>query len=113
MREIPGRREQKPWTASPVDGDEATLILHNRVIYRAGELRSLTLNAGMEADTLFCEICFTSGSIPTALTVPAEWKWFGDHLSDSVFVPQSQTRYRLVVLSDGMFIRAAAEGIAL
>ncbi len=113
MREIPGRREQKPWNASPVDGDEATLILHNRVIYRAGEMRSLTLNADMEADTLFCEICFTSGSTPTTLSVPAEWKWSGDHMSDGVFVPQPNNRYRLVVLSDGVFIRAAAEGVAL
>ena len=113
MREIPGRREQKPWEKSPVDGDEATLILHNRVIYRAGEMRSLTLNADMESDTFFCELSFTSGATPTALSVPTEWKWFGEHLTDGVFVPQSQTRYRLVVLSDGMFIRAAAEGVAL
>ena len=113
MREIPGRQEQTPWEASPVAGDAAALILHNRVIYRAGELRELTLNADMESDTLFCEICFTSGATPTALSVPAEWKWFGEHLTDGVFVPQSQTRYRLVVLSDGMFIRAAAEGIAM
>lgn len=113
MREIPGRREQKPWNASPVDGDEATLILHNRVIYRAGEMRSLTLNADMESDTLFCELSFTSGATPTALSVPAEWKWFGDHLSDGVFVPRPQTRYRLVVLSDGWFIRAYAEGVEI
>ena len=113
MREIPGRREQKPWEASTVAGDEAALVLHNRVIYRAGEMRSLTLNADMESDTFFCELGFTSGATPTALSVPAEWKWFGEHLTDGVFVPQSQTRYRLVVLSDGMFIRAAAEGIAM
>ena len=113
MRVVPRREDPQPWICLAVETQEASLILRHRIIYRAGELKALTLNNDMAADTMYCEICFTSGDTPTALSVPAEWKWFGDHLSDGVFVPQCNNRYRLVVLSDGVYIRAAAEGVAV
>lgn len=113
MRELPYRAEIIPWNLRRVENLSSAINLEHKLLYRAGELAELTLRLDSPQDDLFCELCFTSGSTPTALTAPAEWKWSGDHLSGGVFVPQSNTRYRLVVLSDGLFIRAAAEGIAI
>ena len=113
LREIPTLREVQPWRVMVMEGNMCPITLHSACIYRAGELASLSLNADVAEDRFFCELCFTSGSVPTSLTVPEEWKWTGEHLSNGVFVPQANFRYRLVVLSDGVFIRAAAEGVAL
>lgn len=113
LREIPTLREVQPWKVSTLSAGAGPTTLRSGCIYRAGELASLSLNADAAEDRFFCELCFTSGSVPTSLTVPAAWKWTGEHLSNGVFVPQANFRYRLVVLSDGVFIRAAAEGVAL
>ena len=113
MRWVPMPPERAPWQCVAVDALDAVLVLENRCIYCAGELASLTLDAGQIAEGFFCEICFTSGAVPTALSMPEGWNWYGDALSNGVFVPQSNTRYRVVVLWDGVFVRAAAEGVKL
>ena len=113
MREIPAVHQVDSWKVSLIEDGSGETTLRNRYIYRAGELAALSLNADAADDRFFCELCFTSGSVPTSLTVPEEWKWTGEHLSNGVFVPQANFRYRLVVLSDGVFIRAAAESVAL
>lgn len=113
MRELPYQQDFVPWILSPIASDEVSICLGHKRLHRAGELAALELSAETVADDFFCDLCFTSGSTPTALTAPAAWKWSGEHLSDGVFVPQPNMRYRLVVVSDGLFIRAAAEGIAL
>lgn len=113
LREINFRITPQPWKVHAIDGAEANLSLQHRMIYRAEELKSLVLNDSDAVSDFFCEICFTSGNVPTALIVPASWKWSGEDVSNAAFVPQSNTRYRLVVLSDGAFVRAAAEGVSI
>lgn len=114
MRELPYRPEFIPWKLVNFENiPDGILNLNHKKLYRAGELRALVLRVDAQRDDFFCDICFTSGTPPTALTVPADWKWSGDHLSDGVFVPQPNTRYRLVILSDGVFIRASVQGVKL
>lgn len=113
LREINFPRTPLRWNICAVDGSIANLDLQHRIIYRAETLRSLTLNISALADDFICEMCFTSGNTPTSLTVPADWRWGGEHVSNGTFVPLANTRYRLVVVFDGVFVRAAAEGVAI
>lgn len=101
------------WQHVVVSDATASITPRNARIYQAGELVSLTMTAVDAEKDLFCELCFTSGAEATALTAPADWRWFGDHISNGAFVPQANTRYRLVILSDGEYVRAAAEGVTL
>lgn len=112
MRSIPGKNP-KPWDVHAVDADSAMLELQSNHVYRAGELASLALNVLEPPDDFMCEICFTSGSEATEFVAPATWHWYGSAANDNYFIPQSSVRYRVVVLYDGAFMRACAEGVTL
>jgi hypothetical protein len=92
---------------------QKTTLVDNH-IFRANEMASIELVLPTSYDDDFiCEVDFTSGSTPTALTVVDTIKWSGDDISNGVFVPTPNKRYTIFIWYDGMFIRAKTEGVGL
>lgn len=112
MREIPGILS-RAWNVQYVSGSTVELEMKTNMVYRSWELASLTLSADQYSDDFISEICFSSGERATELIAPDTWKWSGHHISGSYFVPQPNTRYRLVLMYDGLFLRASVEGVEL
>lgn len=100
-------------TISTVSDSTLTQELANNTIYDCGELTALTITlpATINADWA-CQVNFTSGTTPTALTAPNTIKWKGDDLTAGVFVPVASKRYAVLFFTDGVNVRGIVQAVA-
>lgn len=100
-------------TISTVSAATLTQELANNTIYDCGELTDLTITlpATINADWA-CQVNFTSGTTPTALTAPNTIKWKGDDLTAGVFVPVASKRYAVLFFTDGVNVRGIVQAVA-
>lgn len=98
-----------------VEVTDSTLTqeLAGNTIYDCGELTDLTITlpATINADWA-CQVNFTSGTTPTALTAPNTIKWKGDDLTGGVFVPVASKRYAVLFFTDGVNVRGIVQAVA-
>lgn len=96
-----------------VSASTLTQELANNTIYDCGELTDLTITlpATINADWA-CQVNFTSGTTPTALTAPNTIKWKGDDLTAGVFVPVASKRYAVLFFTDGVNVRGIVQAVA-
>ena len=96
----------------PTEGDPVTIntdttyefeLAHN-IDYRRDTLETLTLTLPDSIPTPFeCQVCFTSGSTATVVTLPEGVVLKGDDVSDGVFTPVANCRYNLLFWNDGVY----------
>lgn len=100
-------------TIVSVTASTLTQELANNTIYDCGELTALTITlpATINADWA-CQVNFTSGTTPTALTAPNTIKWKGDDLTGGVFVPVASKRYAVLFFTDGVNVRGIVQAVA-
>ena len=100
-------------TISTVSDSTLTQELAGNTIYDCGELTALTITlpATINADWA-CQVNFTSGTTPTALTAPNTIKWKGDDLTAGVFVPVASKRYAVLFFTDGVNVRGIVQAVA-
>lgn len=100
-------------TISTVSAATLTQELAGNTIYDCGELTDLTITlpATINADWA-CQVNFTSGTTPTALTAPNTIKWKGDDLTAGVFVPVASKRYAVLFFTDGTNVRGIVQAVA-
>lgn len=91
-------------------GSSVTQELADNTIYQASTLSSLTITLpnGLTPDYI-SQINFTSGSTATTLTAPNTIVWFGDDLTNNVFVPTADKQYVVMFYYDGVNVRGAVQ----
>lgn len=91
-------------------GTSATQELADNTIYQASELSSLTITIpnGVTPDYI-SQINFESGSTATTLTAPNTIIWFGDDLTNNVFVPAIGKQYVVIFYYDGVNVRSIVQ----
>lgn len=88
-------------------GTSVTKELVDNTIYQGSELSSLTITIPTEITPVYIsQINFTSGSTPTTLTAPNTIVWFGDDITNDVFVPVANKQYVAMFYYDGMNVRS-------
>lgn len=91
-------------------GTSVTQELADNTIYQASELASLTISIpnGITSDYI-SQINFESGSTATTLTAPNTIIWFGDDLTNNVFVPAVNKQYVVIFYYDGTNVRSIVQ----
>lgn len=88
-------------------GTSVTQELVDNTIYQGSELSSLTITIPTGITPVYIsQINFTSGSTPTTLTAPNTIVWFGDDITNDVFVPVANKQYVAMFYYDGMNVRS-------
>lgn len=91
-------------------GTSVTQELADNTIYQCSELSSLTITIpnGITSDYI-SQINFESGSTATTLTAPNNIIWFGDDLTNNVFVPAVNKQYVVIFYYDGVNVRSIVQ----
>ena len=87
----------------------------SNIVYDCSELSELTISVPSSVDINYIsQINFASGSTATQLTAPATIVWDGDSIdTNSLFVPETNMRYTVMLYSDGSNILGIVRGTAI
>mgnify|MGYP007133744751 CR=1 FL=1 len=87
--------------------------LEDNTVYQASTLGSLTITLpnGVTPDYI-SQINFTSGNTATTLTAQNTIVWFGDDITNDVFVPTADKQYVVMFYYDGVNVRGAVQSYA-
>ena len=96
---------------SVVSVKSIAIALQNNIIYNANELETLNISvtSSTSAADFICQLNFSSGNIPTVLTLPKDIKWLGDDTETGTFIPSANARYVVIFYNDGLNLRAVTQ----
>lgn len=90
---------------------ETSVELATNKVYNAAEMTELTITLPTADAAFISQLNFTSGATATAFTAPDTIKWAGDDITNGAFVPATNKRYAIMFYSDGVSVRAIAQGV--